>query len=188
MRETFEEAGVVSRARVGITTGDITPARAREMVVDHRDAGCSIARLLSPISSGWKGSTPALTIWCTSLIGRRRSACRSASIRTFSSFRARRARSRSTTAARWSIASDRRRDKSSTRRQGGAYAGPGDEAQFGVVGRKRHRRRGDGTARARNVVMVRPERFQTEAGGWAVRIPADAGYKTTVIASGGQRP
>lgn len=42
-------------------------------------------------------------------------------------------------------------------------------------------------ARARRVVMVRPERFQTETGGWAVRIPAEAGYRTTVIPSSRQR-
>lgn len=42
-------------------------------------------------------------------------------------------------------------------------------------------------ARERRIVLVRPERFRTEAGGFAVRIPADAGYRTTVIASSRQR-
>ncbi|MFV0294969.1 MAG: hypothetical protein ACK5JT_02485, partial [Hyphomicrobiaceae bacterium] len=43
-------------------------------------------------------------------------------------------------------------------------------------------------ARQRDVVMVRPERYKTESGKWAVRIPPEAGYKTTTVASSNQRP
>jgi hypothetical protein len=42
-------------------------------------------------------------------------------------------------------------------------------------------------ARARTVVMVRPERFKDDNGKWAVRIPVEAGYRTSVSLSSSQR-
>lgn len=187
MRETFEEAGVVIARPEGTTTGDIAPARAAEMVARHRDALLDRKITFARIIKSEK-LVPALdhmvhfAHWQTPLGLPKRFDTHFFLV--------------SAPAGQEPIHDGREMVDCFWTPPGRivAEANAGKRtlvpatklnlellAESGTVAEAMER------ARARRVVMVRPERFKTEAGSWAVRIPADAGYKTTVIASSSQR-
>lgn len=187
MRETFEEAGVVIARPRGTTTGDIQPARAKEMVVKHRDNLLDRKVTFAEIIRS-EDLVPALdhmvhfAHWQTPLGLPKRFDTHFFLV--------------SAPDGQEPIHDGREMVDCFWTPPGRivAEADSGERtlvpatrlnlellAECGTVAEAMEK------ARARKPVMVRPERFKTDEGKWAVRIPADAGYKTTVISSSRQR-
>ena len=187
MRETVEEAGIVIARPNGTTTGDIAPDHARRMVSDHRE------RLLDrKITFGEivlsEQLVPALdhmvhfAHWQTPLGLPKRFDTHFFLV--------------SSPAGQEPIHDGREMvdcfwtpparivDEA---RSGQRTLVPATRLNLELLSESRSVSEAMTRARARSVVMVRPERFKTETGAWAVRIPAEAGYRTTVIASGSRR-
>ncbi|MDX2156178.1 MAG: NUDIX domain-containing protein [Hyphomicrobiaceae bacterium] len=187
MRETFEEAGVVIARPEGTATGDLAPARARDMVAKHRDALLDRKITFAEIIRSER-LVPALdhmvhfAHWQTPLGLPKRFDTHFFLV--------------SSPEGQEPI-HDGREMVDCFWTQPGKIVSEADRGERTLVPATRlnlellseSRTVADAMerARARAVVMVRPERFKTESGGWAVRIPAEAGYRTTVIASSRQR-
>lgn len=187
MRETFEEAGVVIARPVGTATGDIAPARAREMVAKHRDSLLDRKVTFAEIIKSEK-LTPALdhmvhfAHWQTPLGLPKRFDTHFFLV--------------SSPDGQEPIHDGREMVDCFWTPPGRIVAEadsgqrtlvPATRLNLELLAESRTVAEAMERARARSVVMVRPERFKTDDGGWAVRIPAEAGYKTTVIASSRQR-
>lgn len=187
MRETFEEAGVVIARPKGTTTGDIAPARAAEMVIKHRDALLDRKITFAEIIRS-EGLDPALdhmvhfAHWQTPLGLPKRFDTH------FFLVSAPEGQEpihdgREMVDCFWTPPG-RIVEEAVT---GKRTLVPATRLNLELLAESRTVAEAMERARQRQVVMVRPERFKTEAGAWAVRIPAEAGYKTTVIASSSQR-
>lgn len=187
MRETFEEAGVVIARPAGSTTGDIAPERAREMVAKHRDRLLDRQVTFAEIIKS-EQLTPALdhmvhfAHWQTPLGLPKRFDTHFFLV--------------SSPDGQEPIHDGREMVDCFWTPPGRIVAEtdagkrtlvPATRLNLELLAESATVAEAMQRARARSVVMVRPERFQTEAGGWAVRIPAEAGYKTTVISSSRQR-
>jgi 8-oxo-dGTP pyrophosphatase MutT (NUDIX family) len=187
MRETFEEAGVVIARPEGTETGDISPERARQMVVQHRDLLLDRKVTFAQIIKSER-LVPALdhmvhfAHWQTPLGLPKRFDTHFFLV--------------SAPAGQEPIHDGREMVDCFWTPPGRivdeANAGkrtlvPATRLNLELLSDSRTVAEAMERARARSVVMVRPERFKTEAGTWAVRIPAEAGYRTTVIASSSQR-
>ncbi len=186
MRETFEEAGVVIARPVGDTTGDITPARARQMVLDHRDRLLDRKITFSDIIKAER-LNPALdhmvhfAHWQTPLGLPKRFDTHFFLV--------------SSPEGQEPIHDGREMVDCFWTEPGRIVAEadsgvrtlvPATKLNLELLAESRTVAEAMERARARRVVMVRPERVQVD-GGWKVRIPADAGYRTTELSSSRQR-
>lgn len=183
MRETFEEAGVVIARPQGILSGDIAPGRARQMVLDHRDRLLDRTITFADIIKG-ECLVPALdhmvhfAHWQTPLGMPKRFDTHFFLVSSPDGQEPIHD-GREMVDCFWTPPS-----KIVTEAQSGQRTlVPATRlnlellAESGTVAEAMER------ARARSVIMVRPERFRTESGSWSVRIPAEAGYRTTELAS-----
>jgi len=187
MRETFEEAGVVIARPEGSATGDIAPEHARRMVVAHRDRLLDRKITFADIIRTEK-LVPALdhmvhfAHWQTPLGLPKRFDTHFFLV--------------SAPAGQEPIHDGREMvdcfwippgqivDEAAS---GKRTLVPATRLNLELLAESASVAEAMTRARARSVVMVRPERFKTDSGTWAVRIPADAGYRTSVIASSSQR-
>ncbi len=187
MRETFEEAGVVIARPAGTTKGDIAPVHAREMVGKHRerllDRKVTFAEIIRS-----EGLVPALdhmvhfAHWQTPLGMPKRFDTH------FFLVSAPEGQEpihdgREMVDCFW-ISPGRIVAEAA---EGKRTLVPATRLNLELLSESRTVAEAMERARQRRIVMVRPERFKTESGGWAVRIPAEAGYRTTVVASSRQR-
>lgn len=187
MRETFEEAGIVIARPEGTTSGDIEPGRARRMVAEQRDRLLDRKVTFAQIIKSER-LVPALdhmvhfAHWQTPLGLPKRFDTHFFLV--------------SAPAGQEPIHDGREMVDGFWTPPGRivaeASAGtrtlvPATRLNLELLSESPSVADAMARARARNVVMVRPERFRTEAGSWAVRIPAEAGYRTVVIASSSQR-
>ncbi len=187
MRETFEEAGVVIARPEGTASGDIAPDRARQMVAEHRDRLLDRKITFGEIIKAEK-LTPALdhmvhfAHWQTPLGLPKRFDTH------FFLVSAPDGQEpihdgREMVDCFWTPPGRIVAEADSGQRT----LVPATKLNLDLLSESRTVADAMDRARARSVVMVRPERFKTDAGTWAVRIPADAGYRTSVIASSRQR-
>jgi 8-oxo-dGTP pyrophosphatase MutT (NUDIX family) len=187
MRETFEEAGVVIARPAGRTTGDLEPARAREMVARHRDNLLDRRITFAEIIRS-EGLVPALdhmvhfAHWQTPLGLPKRFDTH------FFLVSAPEGQEplhdgREMVDCFWTPPGRIVDEANSGKRT----LVPATRLNLELLSESRTVAEAMERARAREVVMVRPERFKTDAGVWAVRIPPEAGYRTTVIPSSSQR-
>lgn len=187
LRETFEEAGVLIARAAGTTSGDIAPARAREIVARHRDSLLDRKITFAEIFRAEK-LDPALdhmvhfAHWQTPLGLPKRFDTH------FFLVSAPQGQEpihdgREMVDCFW-IPPGRILAEADA---GQRTLVPATRMNLDLLSQSRTVAEAMQRARGRNIIMVRPERFKTEAGTWAVRIPAEAGYRTTVIASGRQR-
>jgi len=187
MRETFEEAGVVIARPLGATTGDIAPTRAAEMVARHRDRLLDRKVTFAEIIRSEK-LVPALdhmvhfAHWQTPLGLPKRFDTH------FFLVSAPEGQEpihdgREMVDCFWTPPGRIVAEAASGQRT----LVPATRLNLELLSESRTVAEAMERARARAVVMVRPVRFKTEDGGFAVRIPAEAGYRTTVIASSRQR-
>lgn len=187
MRETFEEAGVVIARQFRQGTGSVSPDQARAIVRAHRDRLLDREVTFEAILRG-EGLAPALdhmvhfAHWQTPLGLPKRFDTH------FFLVRAPTGQEpihdgREMVDCFWTHPA-RMIDEAAT---GKRTLVPATRLNLELLAESRTVDEAMERALARRIVMVRPERFKTEAGGWAVRIPADAGYRTTVIPSSRQR-
>lgn len=187
MRETFEEAGVVIARPNGTATGDIDPARAREMVTRHRDALLDRRITFAQIIKS-EGLVPALdhmvhfAHWQTPLGMPKRFDTH------FFLVSAPDGQEpihdgREMVDCFWTPPSRIVEEATSGKRT----LVPATRLNLELLAECRTVAEAMEKARARRIVMVRPERFKADDGSWAVRIPAEAGYRTTEIRSSTQR-
>lgn len=187
MRETFEEAGVVIARAAGTTTGDVAPEHARRMVAEHRDRLLDRKVTFAQIIASER-LVPALdhmvhfAHWQTPLGLPKRFDTHFFLV--------------SAPAGQEPIHDGREMvdcfwtppARIVAEAKGGQRTlVPATRLNLELLSESRSVAEAMERARARTVVMVRPERFKTETGSWAVRIPAEAGYRTTIIASSSQR-
>jgi len=187
MRETFEEAGVVIARPVGATAGDLGGERAREMVVKHRDNLLDRKVTFAEIIRSER-LIPALdhmvhfAHWQTPFGLPKRFDTHFFLV--------------SAPDGQEPIHDGREMVDSFWTPPGQivdeASAGkrtlvPATRLNLELLSESRTVAEAMERARARTVVMVRPERFKTDDGVWAVRIPTEAGYRTSVIPSSSQR-
>lgn len=183
MRETFEEAGVVIARPKGTTAGDIAPAKARDMVAKHRDNLLDRKITFADIIRS-EGLDPALdhmvhfAHWQTPLGLPKRFDTH------FFLVEAPAGQEpihdgREMVDCFW-IEPGRIVEEAAS---GKRTLVPATRLNLELLAESRTVAEAMARARARSIVMVRPERVKTDAG-WVVKLPADAGYKTTVIASG----
>jgi 8-oxo-dGTP pyrophosphatase MutT (NUDIX family) len=187
MRETFEEAGIVIARPEGATHGDIAPERARRMVAEHRDRLLDRKVTFAAIIKG-EHLVPALdhmvhfAHWQTPLGLPRRFDTH------FFLVSAPDGQEpihdgREMVDCFWTPPGRIVAEAAAGRRT----LVPATRLNLELLAESRSVAEAMDRARARRVIMVRPERFRTEAGGWAVRIPAEAGYRTTTITSSRQQ-
>ncbi|MEZ5818227.1 MAG: NUDIX hydrolase [Hyphomicrobiaceae bacterium] len=187
MRETFEEAGVVIARPKGATSGDIAPERAREMVAKHRDNLLDRKVTFAEIIKS-EGLDPALdhmvhfAHWQTPLGLPKRFDTH------FFLVSAPDGQEpihdgREMVDCFWISPAKIVAEAASGKRT----LVPATRMNLELLAESRTVAEAMERARGRKVMMVRPERFKTGDGKWAVRIPADAGYRTTEIASSSQR-
>ena len=187
MRETFEEAGVVIARPEGTAKGDIAPARAREMVAKHRDSLLDRKVTFASIIRSEK-LVPALdhmvhfAHWQTPLGLPKRFDTHFFLV--------------SSPEGQEPIHDGREMVDCFWTSPGRIVAEandgkrtlvPATKLNLELLAESKTVAEAMERAKGRPVVMVRPERFKTEAGSWAVKIPIDAGYRTTIIASSSQR-
>ncbi|MBS0243514.1 MAG: NUDIX domain-containing protein [Proteobacteria bacterium] len=183
MRETFEEAGVVIARPKGDTSGDIAPARAAEMVAKHRDALLDRKITFAEIIRS-EGLVPALdhmvhfAHWQTPLGLPKRFDTH------FFLVAAPEGQEpihdgREMVDCFW-IAPGKIVAEAD---EGKRTLVPATRLNLELLAESKTVAEAMERARRRTIVRVRPERVKTEQG-WVVQLPADAGYKTTVIASG----
>lgn len=187
MRETFEEAGVVIARPKGATAGDLGAARAREMVVNYRDNLLDRKITFAEIIRG-EGLVPALdhmvhfAHWQTPFGLPKRFDTH------FFLVSAPEGQEpihdgREMVDCFWTPPG-RIVDQANA---GKRTLVPATRLNLELLSESRTVNEAMERARSRKVVMVRPERFRTDDGAWAVRIPAEAGYRTVVIPSSSQR-
>jgi 8-oxo-dGTP pyrophosphatase MutT (NUDIX family) len=187
MRETFEEAGVVIARPTGASAGDLGAERAREMVVKHRDNLLDRKITFAEIIRS-ESLVPALdhmvhfAHWQTPFGLPKRFDTHFFLV---SSPEGQEPihDGREMVDCFWTPPSRIVDEASSGKRT----LVPATRLNLELLSESRSVAEAMERARSRKVVMVRPERFKTEAGAWAVRIPTEAGYRTTVIASSSQR-
>jgi 8-oxo-dGTP pyrophosphatase MutT (NUDIX family) len=182
MRETFEEAGIVIARPIGATSGDLDPERARQMVVDHRDRLLDRKVTFADIIRTEK-LVPALdhmvhfAHWQTPFGLPKRFNTHFFLV--------------SAPAGQEPIHDGREMVDCFWTPPGRIVAEaesgqrtlvPATRLNLELLAESHSVAEAMAKARARRVVMVRPTRVKTDAG-WKVVIPAEAGYRTTEIAS-----
>ncbi|MEZ5853529.1 MAG: NUDIX domain-containing protein [Hyphomicrobiaceae bacterium] len=187
MRETFEEAGVVIARPQGTASGDIAPERAREMVTKHRENLLDRKVTFADIIRG-ENLVPALdhmvhfAHWQTPLGLPKRFDTHFFLV--------------SSPEGQEPIHDGREMVDCfwispakivAEAAEGKRTLVPATRLNLELLAESRTVAEAMERARQRRIIMVRPERFKTEQGGFAVRIPAEAGYSTTVVASSRQR-
>ena len=187
MRETFEEAGVVIARPTGMTTGDLGGARARDMVAKHRDNLLDRKVTFAEIIRS-EGLVPALdhmvhfAHWQTPFGLPKRFDTH------FFLVSAPEGQEpihdgREMVDCFWTPPSRIVEEANSGKRT----LVPATRLNLELLSESRSVDEAMARARSRKVMMVRPERFKDENGKWAVRIPSEAGYRTSVSLSSNQR-
>lgn len=187
MRETFEEAGVVIARASGTTEGDLGAERAREMVARHRDNLLDRKITFAEIIRS-EGLVPALdhmvyfAHWQTPFGLPKRFDTH------FFLVSAPEGQEpihdgREMVDCFWTPP-ERIVEEANT---GKRTLVPATKLNLELLSESRTVAEAMDRARARDVMMVRPERFRDENGKWAVRIPPEAGYRTSVSLSSSQR-
>lgn len=188
LRETFEEAGVVIARPVGATSGDVPPERARTMLAAHRERLLDRAVTFHEILQAER-LVPALdhmvhfAHWQTPFGLPKRfdthfflvsSPAGQEPVHD----------GREMAASFWTPPARIVAEAAAGKRTLVAATRLNLEmlAESPTVADAMQR------ARNRRIIMVRPERFKSADGTWTVRIPPEAGYGTTIVASGTQGP
>ncbi|MGE0769070.1 MAG: NUDIX hydrolase [Hyphomicrobiaceae bacterium] len=187
MRETFEEAGVVIARPKGATAGDLGAARAREMVATYRDRLLDRKITFAEIIRT-EGLVPALdhmvhfAHWQTPFGLPKRFDTHFFLV---SSPEGQEPihDGREMVDCFW-IPPGRIVEEANS---GQRTLVPATRLNLELLAESRTVAEAMERARARSVIMVRPERFKMDDGVWAVRIPTEAGYRTSVIPSSSQR-
>jgi 8-oxo-dGTP pyrophosphatase MutT (NUDIX family) len=187
MRETFEEAGVVIARPVGASAGDLGGLRAREMVARHRDNLLDRKITFAEIIRS-EGLVPALdhmvhfAHWQTPFGLPKRFDTH------FFLVSAPEGQEpihdgREMVDCFWTPPAHIVEEANVGKRT----LVPATKLNLELLSESRTVAEAMERARARTVVMVRPERFKDDNGKWAVRIPVEAGYRTSVSLSSSQR-